>query len=548
VTDSYVFYHSTWCTGDYCVPFDHDSYRTDTWDASAQGPCFDYTLTAGIKPLSTSYQVEANSIINNITPTLASDSWTKYHEVSGFSGIGVFYSKYNTSSTKSTRTKSKVTEWQISQLTIGPNVPVPTLKNTSPNTPGSDNPSLVPASAYFAAAGWTSIKTGKAVFDKSGKFVNNSGTNPLVPFSVPIGDLESGSKVCFAFSVKAASSDPSNHLTTLDNTWNHSSLNSNGYGINTTTAIQPCIIVVKKPKVQVWGGDLSVGKTKGSSAGVDASVSTTTSIKSYGTFGSWVEYGIFATKTISGMASGSALNGGLGITDVTAQVCDFSKLSFTNAGTITCSSSTKKGYYNPKRAIPAVEASFAGGNTNSVSGTIAPKDLDSGIYKSSGDITLSQSELTSGTSGKSIILKVSGTVTISGDQTYNSDNNGAKYTGISQLPQLVIIADNINISKDVKRVDAWLIANAKINTCIEGGETTQLTANICSDPLTVNGPVMAQQLFLRRTAGSDKGADHSGDPAEIFNLRADTYLWAYARATSSGRIQTVYTTELPPRL
>lgn len=538
VTDSYVYDHYDSCDGgDYCHWVHHDLYTTNRWDLNAQGPCFDYILTAGISPLG-NYQVEVNSEINNITPTLKNDSWTKYNKVlPGFATVGSFYNKYKTV------TKSKATEWQISQLTIAPNVPVPSLKNTSPGTPGSDNPSLVNAQTYFAAAGWKSIKTGTAVFNKNGTF--KSGTNPLVPFSVSVDDLLSGTKVCFAFSVKSASSDPSNHSFTLDNTWNHSALNSNGYSINTTTAIQPCIIIVKKPKVQVWGGDLSVGKTYNSSAGTDAGISTTTSIKTFGTFGSWVEYGIFATKAISGIASGSAFNGGLGITDVTAQVCDFSKLTFTNAGTVTCSSSTAKGNYNPNRAIPAVLASFAGGSTNNVSGTIAPKNLDSGIYTSGGNITLSQSELPP---GKSIILKVSGTVTIAGDQTYNSNNNGAKYTGISQLPQLVIIAGNINISRDVTRVDAWLIANAKINTCIEGGETTQLTANMCRDPLTVNGPVMAQRLFLRRTAGSNKGVDHSGDPAEIFNLRSDTYLWAYSRATSSGRVQTVYTTELPPRL
>ena len=58
---------------------------------------------------------------------------------------------------------------------------------------------------------------------------------------------------------------------------------------------------------------------------------------------------------------------------------------------------------------------------------------------------------------------------------------------------------------------------------------------------------MAKQLWLRRTAGS--GTDlASGDPAEVFNLRPDAYLWAATRATGSGRVQTMYTTELPPRL
>lgn len=548
--DPYVlyWYWSCWPSSDYCSPHHVDVWATTSqrnWDSSEQGPCFDYILTAGVKPLND--RVEVNSIIQNITPTLSSDSWTKYNNSSFYSTIvnGVPYN---------THTKTKATKWQISRLTIPPNNPVPSLKNTSPGVIGSDdNPSALDPQAYFAAAGWESIKTGVAVFKKDGKLLKSvSGDNPFAPFNDTVDDLPAGTKVCFAFSVKSASSDPGYNSFELDDTWNHSALNSDGYGIETSSPIQQCVIVVKKPKVQVWGGDLSVGKTYGNSAGnANASISTTTSVKPFGTFGSWDEYGIFATKTIFGMASGAAFNGGLGITDVSGEVCDFSKLTFTNAEVATCSSDTEKGNYNSHRAIPDVAASFAGGDSNFVPSAVAQgvqpvSDLASGIYTSNGNVTLSLSTLLP---GKSIILKVHGTVNIIGNQTYSPNNNGVNYTGISQLPQLVIIADDdINISGNVTQIDAWLIAKAKINTCIEGGETTPLTANMCSDLLTVNGPVMAQRLFLRRTAGSGTDAANSGDPAEIFNLRADTYLWSFARATSSGRIQTVYTTELPSRL
>ena len=48
------------------------------------------------------------------------------------------------------------------------------------------------------------------------------------------------------------------------------------------------------------------------------------------------------------------------------------------------------------------------------------------------------------------------------------------------------------------------------------------------------------------TDGSNKSTKEA--PAEIFNLRADTYLWAYAQA---GRYDSSYTEsysrELPPR-
>jgi len=51
---------------------------------------------------------------------------------------------------------------------------------------------------------------------------------------------------------------------------------------------------------------------------------------------------------------------------------------------------------------------------------------------------------------------------------------------------------------------------------------------------------------LQRTFGSGSGAA-TGNPAEVFNLRPDAYLWGVFQAAGSGRLQTVYETELPPR-
>jgi hypothetical protein len=140
-------------------------------------------------------------------------------------------------------------------------------------------------------------------------------------------------------------------------------------------------------------------------------------------------------------------------------------------------------------------------------------------------------------------------VTIADDITYA---NGP-YSSILDLPQLIIIAKNIVINDNVKQIDAWLIAkgsaigtDGKINTCASVGETGPLTATVCTTPLTINGPVMAQKLFLRRTSGAGADAD-AGNAAETINLRADAYLWGIAHNANSGRLTTVYETELPPR-
>ena len=108
-------------------------------------------------------------------------------------------------------------------------------------------------------------------------------------------------------------------------------------------------------------------------------------------------------------------------------------------------------------------------------------------------------------------------------------------------------------------IDAWLVAtgtgtDGAINTCSDVAVTDKLTGNVCkgSTPtgktLKINGPVIAKKIYLRRTYNIDPpGAVTNTVPAEIINLRADSYLWAAAQAVKTPRIQTIYTTEAPPR-
>jgi hypothetical protein len=413
-------------------------------------------------------------------------------------------------------TRSAPTQWQLTKSIVLPN-------NTIPNSGGGISPKI--PCDYFGSA-----SSNCSVVSSGANTYFYLGNSPLATFSDVAGDYAAGTRICFALSVQPyATSIPAKGT---DSQWSHS--------------VPVCMVIGKRPKVQIWGGNLLAG----------GSVGTGTSAKNISgtvrTFGSWDEYGIFSAGAITGMASGSAFSGpGL----VSSSVCDYSTLSFTNAGAIACTASTTKGNYTTSGSLPDIAASFPGGVTIP-SNTIVANDLlgGSGVYVGNltGNLTLNSSQLNP---GKSIILKVSGTVTIAGDQTYNADNNGAKYNFISQLPQLVIVANKIIINDSVTNVDGWLVASGTdgiVETCNTGSLTydlvgnQKLTTNKCSSLLTVNGPVIAKQLWLRRTAGSGPGAA-SGDPAEVFNLRADTYLWATARAISGSRIQTVYSTELPPR-
>jgi hypothetical protein len=144
--------------------------------------------------------------------------------------------------------------------------------------------------------------------------------------------------------------------------------------------------------------------------------------------------------------------------------------------------------------------------------------------------------------GASVIIRSSGTVTIDNPITVN--NNGL--TSVRDISQVVIIANKINITQNVGTIDAWLITRpggGGINTCSDQAE--RLTAAVCNNLLTVNGAVITDNLYLRRTYGAND--TEPGAAGEIIRLRPDSQLWAYNYANKADRAQTVYMTELPPR-
>lgn len=151
-------------------------------------------------------------------------------------------------------------------------------------------------------------------------------------------------------------------------------------------------------------------------------------------------------------------------------------------------------------------------------------------------------------------IVTTGSINIDRDIAYPTQN----YTNIYQLPQNVIFVNgDVTIEPGVRRIDAWIIATGNINTC-KVRESNKSTATVavnynrdttCDQQLVFNGPVMAGSVSLNRTYGSDpKTGSDRYVPAEIFNLSAGTYLWAYAQA---GRYDSSYTEaysrELAPR-
>lgn len=340
---------------------------------------------------------------------------------------------------------------------------------------------------------------------------NSTSVGTLTDYTVP--DAALGSWLCFGLSVQPHSSS--------DGSWRHST--------------PSCVKIGKKPKLQVWGDDVAVR----------GSIETATTQKAGGVFGSWVEYAALSVGTNSQFASGA----GLASQTSNAQA-SWSALTFANANVPGGGFGKYTQNLSVFRPLPSIAQYFSTGKPTQPYNSGADLNanaFDTGssvVVRTAGALTLNAGELPK---GRSLIIVASDTVTIKGNLTYAP---GAM-NSTRDLSQLVIIAPRIHIEDNVTEVNAWLVADQEVNTCSNAPKNpatgaVQLTGASCSAKLTVNGPVLSDKLILYRTAGSGTGAA-SGDPAEVFNTRPDTYLWAQLVAAGSGRAETVDTTELPPR-
>lgn len=259
------------------------------------------------------------------------------------------------------------------------------------------------------------------------------------------------------------------------------------------------------------------------------------------TYGSWGEYGIAAKDKVAS-SSGAGLSSGYAGRDGVS-VAGYNKLTFAN--TPTFGNFTKNPLVLGGFTTPSVR-----GNRGRISGLVDVNSLSTGEYMA-GNVTLSGTTLST---GKSVVIRSSGTVKISGNLLYEATSD------TTRLPQLIIYAENIIIEPDVSEVNAWLITRDKgyVSTCGSVVNMTSwlsgLSSSQCDKQLRVNGPIMAGSLFLRRTYGGRHSSParnddnmHPGTPAEILNLRADAYIWAYNNYRGSGAIRTMNVKELPPR-
>ncbi|PID31544.1 hypothetical protein CR983_00470 [Candidatus Saccharibacteria bacterium] len=307
--------------------------------------------------------------------------------------------------------------------------------------------------------------------------------------------------------------------------WQPATSSNRGLG----TSRQACVEILPppdRPFTAAWGSDIRVGgrtATDTSDTKNSAILSGLARIRGR-YYGSWSEYGLLAPGRIVGAASGSGTAKGAASNSQNM----WSRLSFANPALDARCAASGIGCFASSDAmgrLPDVVQAVEDGLFDGMSRTNTP---------SLGAQTIS---------GNRLVYRPGGTVTITGDITYPP----GPFASERDIPQLLIVADKINIRSSVERVDAWLVAtggDGTIDTCSDSPSVPVTTA--CEKQLVVNGPVIAKTLLLRRTGGSTWNTTNPR-PAEIVNLRGDTYLWAREQARSQGGIRTVYTRELAPR-
>ena len=342
----------------------------------------------------------------------------------------------------------------------------------------------------------------------TGVSASTSYTESFTADTITVPSMNVGDKFCVAIGIS-----------------NSSSTRSSGFLSKST-----CTNIGKRPTLHVWGGSIaSVGD-----------VSTSYTKNTAGFYGSWTDLAIIANGKVNAMSSGN------GIVANKAQLtykmpCQFSLLTIANSGCATNAGLKYIGKSNAEVGMTAPErieaiwdryqyeyegktyrANF--GESMTFGGAKPPENRLNTIYRAK-NIYIPQNVLFESTSAV-------------GDQ----------------VKQIIFMADeNIYISADVTEINAWLIAGGTIYTCTDSDknpiEVGSLAADQCTNKLTVNGPMEANQIIYRRTKGADEhlsGADGIEAEAELVNF-LPSYIISGYRESSSELPFTTYQKELAPR-
>lgn len=333
-------------------------------------------------------------------------------------------------------------------------------------------------------------------------------------------DTEAGNYFCVAVAVYPYTSGSDTNM---------SSAGSKNWYIS-----QPsCKVVTKRPSFQVWGGSVYS----------EGEISTTTSIAAKRNlrdiypyvesgnanttvFSSWVEQAVIANGIVSGLASGAATG------DLTAspwggskdlKYCKRVPLSIASYSSALCPTIDSTG----NAGLPVIK--------DGQEALISYWDAMEGrpgvtITKEEGPLTINNTNVARGTTR---VMKAKGDIAINGNIIYAD----GPYISQKDIPKMVIYSEGaINISCNVTRIDAIIIAKGWVNTCNS------------SNQLTVNGMIIAEGIRFDRTYGAGPGRE-SGTPAEVVNYDSSAVVWGknMSNVNDFKTLKTVYQHEIAPR-
>lgn len=410
----------------------------------------------------------------------------------------------NTNKSKTKTSDWKISTWEVAGIDEKVPAPMEQIDNTSSDSCGTYNSAF---GGKIAKNTCVIKHQGSSTFDNP----ENILQDVINHFTVP-ETAELGKRYCFALSVNNYTFNDEENQTTQNNKssmWRH--------------GVPLCVLVAKKPKMQVWGGN--VWSTHG--------VRTSTTNIGGRYFGSWAEYDLISAGQVFGMASASGYSPVQGANGAAAkQIARLTPRASDNIlGTYSATIPESNLLANLSARFKRDDAQKQW-NVDAIEATSRPTLFNFGDKNE----TIHQTTLNK---GQSAILFTKGKIIIDGNITMNTTGADTPLN----TPQLVIVAEKgIEITSNVTNIDAWLITTGEVKTC--NVAKTAVNQISCGNSLRVNGPIIAGKLRSWRTAGSlpDRTV-----PAETYNLRPDTYQWLHAQASGYNRIFSEYTKELPPR-
>lgn len=350
------------------------------------------------------------------------------------------------------------------------------------------------------------------------------------PISINVDDInvtDNANKLCVAVAANPSKSlkEPDKEGRSVEDNWIVS---------NAT-----CRTIAKKPSINIKAGNTYAANGL-------IGLTALKNVNGKTLFGSWAEYLVLSKSLdlsknpspISKFASGAYLAGGIQSKN-DPSICQYSPLSM-------ASSQCRTGD-PPSGYIGGAALNDSNQFLSNIMKIYGQSPLPDGTR-------ISAVEIEPSSSNRKTVIFVDGTVVIDRRITIPKDQ---PYSTLSEIPQVIILAKDIKITKDVDQIDAWLIAYGdKKGDIYEGGKIEtcpgfQIGGSVdeCNAQLTINGPVVAKEFYPYRSAGANPGAA-SGTPAETITLTPAAYEWGYQESSgdSPSQAHTVYSREIAPRL